>query len=185
METYIYTLSDKTGVRYIGKSDVPNERFRKHIKESKLLRTRKEKWISSLLLKGEEPILQILDKVPNSLWSFYESYWISQFKSWGFEIVNGTDGGEGSNGFKGKRHSDETIKLLKEKANNRDSSTFAKQKGSSNGRSKLDENIVKEIKIILKEKKISYSKIAEKFEVSKTTIIHISQGKRWGHVKIN
>jgi DNA-binding XRE family transcriptional regulator len=43
--TFIYTLSDSSGVRYIGKSDFPLERFRYHLKECKKQRTYKEKWI--------------------------------------------------------------------------------------------------------------------------------------------
>jgi len=111
--TYIYTLSDKTGVRYIGKSNDPLTRFKVHLKESKYKRTRKEKWIFSLLNNNEKPILEILDEVEECDWEFFERFWISQFKSWNFLIINGTDGGEGSNGFEGKVHSKETKLKLK------------------------------------------------------------------------
>ena len=44
-----------------------------------------------------------------------EEFWISLAKSWGFNLTNGTSGGEGSNGFKGKKHSEETKRKLREK----------------------------------------------------------------------
>ena len=114
MQTYIYTLSDSNGIKYLGKSDYPDKRLKIHLKECKKKRTRKEKWIKNLLDKGETPILEIIDVVDLSDWSFFESYWISQLRTWGFPILNGTDGGEGSNGFKGKKHTEETKNKLRE-----------------------------------------------------------------------
>ena len=40
---------------------------------------------------------------------------LSLYKEKGFNLVNGTDGGEGSNGFKGKTHTKETKEKIKNK----------------------------------------------------------------------
>jgi hypothetical protein len=182
METYIYILSDSEGIRYVGKSNNPEKRFKIHLKESKKRRTQKEIWIHDLLKSGQMPKMEILETVDESDWSFRESYWISQLKSWGFNILNGTAGGEGSNGFKGKSHSEETKKILSKRAEGR---VGIRLTGEKNGRSKITENTVIEIKRHLKEGKLSYQKIANLFEnVTKTTVAMIKSEKRWSHIKI-
>jgi hypothetical protein len=147
METYIYTLSDSDGIKYLGKSDYPDKRLKIHLKECKKKRTRKEKWIKNLLDEGKKPILEIIDIVDSSNWSFFESYWISQLKTWGFCLLNGTDGGEGSNGFKGKKHTEETKNKLK----------GSSKKGTltEEGRKKISESNRKRTVSDLTKKKIS------------------------------
>lgn len=174
--TFIYTLSDISGIRYIGKADKPFDRLKDHLKESKKKRTRKEKWIYSLLQKGELPKLEILDEVSYNDWGFFEKYWISQFKAWNFSIINGTEGGEGSNGFKGKKHSEVT----KEKC--RKAGLTRKRKisltGEMNGRSKL--TLVQVIEIRSKiHLGISRKIIAEEYKISKASVTYIKNGKRW------
>jgi hypothetical protein len=44
---------------------------------------------------GEKVIMETLDVVDTSNWVFWERYWISQFKTWGFELLNKNDGGGG------------------------------------------------------------------------------------------
>lgn len=74
------------------------------------------RWINSLKIKGLKPNIEIIDIVPKDQWEFWEQYWISQFKTWGFNLVNTTIGGGGiCDGFwKGKKRSEETIKKLSE-----------------------------------------------------------------------
>ena len=55
-------------------------------------------------------------------------------------------------------------------------------KGTQNGRAKLNENDVLEIKRLL-QKGLSYSKIAEQFGVGKTAISDIKNGKTWSHIQ--
>ena len=178
MKTYIYTLADKTGIRYIGKSDDPFNRLKNHLKDAKKQRTRKEKWIYSLLKKEEKPVLEILDEVEKRDWSFFEKYWISQFRSWEFLIINGTDGGEGSNGFKGKKHTEETKQLCRIASKKRKKTSL---KGEANGRAKLNKNQIDEIK-----EKIhlghSRKNIAEEFKISKAYISLLLNGKRWKYI---
>ena len=94
--TYIYSLNDpETGQpRYIGKSNDPQYRLTYHIgrKEKK---SKKESWIHSLKSKGLKPILEIIDEVPDKDWKFWEIHYISLYRSWGFSLTNGTEGGDG------------------------------------------------------------------------------------------
>jgi group I intron endonuclease len=122
--TYIYSLSDPfTGlVRYIGKADDLRVRYNNHVSLKGKESTRKSAWVKSLIKKGAKPIIEIVDFVDKAEWKFWEQFYISLFKSWGFVLVNSTDGGEGLVGYKtsdetkqklrlanlGKKHSDET-----------------------------------------------------------------------------
>lgn len=116
MITYIYAMTDEFGnIRYVGKSNDLKTRYKYHLKESKNKRTHKEKWINSMLEKNIKPDCFILEECIFSDWIFMEEYWIAQIKSWGFNLTNGTNGGEGSNGFKGKTHSEETKQKLRDK----------------------------------------------------------------------
>lgn len=97
METYIYTLKDPISnlIRYVGKSNNPKERLKNHVNLCKRDQTHKRNWIIKLKKQGLKPILEIIDKVPIDSWQFWEKYWISQMKSWGFDLVNYTNGGDG------------------------------------------------------------------------------------------
>ena len=53
--------------------------------------------------------------------------------------------------------------------------------GSENGSSKLKEDQVKEIKILLK-KGLTSRDIGKQYGVSKTTILRIKTGKNWSHI---
>lgn len=57
------------------------------------------------------------------------------------------------------------------------------RKGSNNNFSKLNENQVREIKILLNEK-VKHQEIADKFKVSKRTIKAIKSGQNWSHITI-
>jgi group I intron endonuclease len=182
MKTYIYTLSDNSGIRYVGKSDNPEARLTNHLKECKMQRTHKEKWILSLKESGKTPILEILDEINYKEWPFFESYWISQLKSWGFNLVNGTSGGEGSDGFRGKKHSEESRNKISKNLKGKPGTSRKGVKMKSNV---LNEDMVKEIKILLRDTNLSHSKIASMYEnVSKLSITRINLNKRWTHVKI-
>ena len=129
MITYIYTLSDpETGnIRYVGKTNNIKERFRKHLeyKNNNKRKTYLYSWMKSI---KNDPIIEVIDEVSNDNWQFWERYWISQFITWGFNLTNLTDGGDGLTSFSpevieklksinsgennpmwGKKHSKETI----------------------------------------------------------------------------
>lgn len=93
---YIYSLNCPiTGlVKYIGKTNNLKQRYWDHLKEKK--NNLKCAWIKSLKNKGLKPTIEEIDYIPESEWQFWEQYYVSLFKSWGFELKNGNDGGLGS-----------------------------------------------------------------------------------------
>ncbi len=94
---YIYALEFPEGyIRYIGKTMDPEMRYKKHLRDAKYsTKSHRLAWINSLLKQGQKPIFSIIDVVPESEWVFWEKHYISLYSSWGFELTNGTLGGEG------------------------------------------------------------------------------------------
>lgn len=97
METFIYILIDPITkeVRYVGKSNNPKQRLRNHCNPARYRPTHKFNWIRNLRSENLKPVLEIIDEVDVKEWKFWERYWISQFKTWGFKLVNYCDGGQG------------------------------------------------------------------------------------------
>ncbi len=95
--TYIYTLTDPetNEVRYVGKTNNINQRYRAHLNKTRKHQIHKANWIKKLKQKKLKPIINIVDEVSIKEWIFWEQYWISQFKTWGFNLVNYTLGGDG------------------------------------------------------------------------------------------
>ena len=118
--TFIYTLSteeEPNNIRYIGKTNNPKDRLKRHTQSCYLIEgTYKANWLKSELNKGRTPILTVIDEVPLEEWQMWEKYWIEQFKSWGFNLTNGTKGGDGCD-WSGKKHSEHTINKLREISN--------------------------------------------------------------------
>ena len=99
---YIYVLIDPitNDIRYCGKTHNIKERYIGHLKKGKYL-NEKYYWVRNLKLNGFKPIMEIIDIVSDNDWDFWEKYWISQLKTWGFHLLNRTNGGEHSvTGFK-------------------------------------------------------------------------------------
>lgn len=115
---YIYILIDPlTGeVRYCGKTNNIKVRIAGHLKEK---RSNKDKidWVKNLKSQKEKPELCIIDEVPDEDWSFWEKYWISQLKCWGFDLLNKTNGGE--SGVTGFKHTKEARRKISEKQKGR------------------------------------------------------------------
>lgn len=133
---FIYTLSDPNTnlVRYIGKTNNIRKRFKSHLSNSQLSEpTKKNNWIISLLRRGELPIIELLDEVDPIDVNFYETFYISLFRSWGFDLLNGTDGGDGFDWI-GRRHSEKS--KLKNKINSPSRKSVAQLD--------LDGNLIKE-----------------------------------------
>ncbi len=95
--TFIYSLCEKgtDNIRYIGKTNNIKTRIRTHIKNYKKERDHKNNWIQSVLKRGGEIEISIIDEVDKNDWKFWEKYWISQFKTWNYNLTNATEGGEG------------------------------------------------------------------------------------------
>ena len=107
MDIIIYTLSCPitNQIRYVGQTSKTIEfRLKRHLTEKG--NCRRINWFKSLKNKNLLPIIEIIDVVDsNDDWRFWEQYYISLFKSWNFNLVNMTDGGDGIIGFK---HSEAT-----------------------------------------------------------------------------
>lgn len=95
---FIYALSDPRDnkIRYIGKANNPETRYRNHYNSSRDKNTHKRNWINSIRKDGFRPELLILDEVPKNEWHYWEKFYINLFKTWGFNLVNYTIGGDGS-----------------------------------------------------------------------------------------
>jgi len=109
-KVFIYTLEHPITkkIRYIGKTEQKlNKRLIAHIYESKRKNNHRNNWIFSLYEKNIKPIISLIDTVDEVDWEFWEKYWISQFKSWNFTLVNGTEGGRD---YKHSKESKEKIK---------------------------------------------------------------------------
>lgn len=97
METkvFIYTLIDPRTdeIKYVGKTNNLKTRLSKHV--NRKLNTKVSCWIRSLLKEDLLPVMEVLDEVPDSEWQFWEQHWIWLCLSWGFNLKNGTYGGDG------------------------------------------------------------------------------------------
>lgn len=101
--TFIYTLSDPDTdeIRYIGKTVKSlKQRLTNHIYTSKKINNHRCNWIKSIINRDKKPLIKLLDSCQWNESQQLEEYWINQFKNWGFNLVNATDGGEGNLGLK-------------------------------------------------------------------------------------
>lgn len=95
--TNIYVLIDPRDnkVRYVGKANNVSQRYRAHLNRARAHQTHKKNWLIQLKKEGLKPIIEVIDEVPIDEWQYWEIYWISQMKQWGFNLVNYTNGGDG------------------------------------------------------------------------------------------
>jgi predicted GIY-YIG superfamily endonuclease len=98
--TFIYALIDPNTqlIRYIGKSNDPQKRLYRHLKEKGT--SYKVQWLRSLKTNGQIPEIQIIEEVLVSQWQKQECYWIAYYRQLGYDLANGTDGGDGVHGRK-------------------------------------------------------------------------------------
>lgn len=97
--TFIYILTDPEigDPRYVGKANDPYKRWDNgHLNRCmKNTSIHNFAWIKSILVRGRKPNIEIIDEVPYEEWQFWERHYISLYKSWGFNLTNSTDGGDG------------------------------------------------------------------------------------------
>lgn len=128
MKNYIYTLSDDNEtIKYIGKTKNPKQREKDHVRFIGCERKRcfLDCWKLKMKKENRKIYFNILDEIDGDA-NFLEKYWISQFKQWGFELLNMTEGGDGVQNpseevrkkiglkSKGRIFSKETIKKISE-----------------------------------------------------------------------
>lgn len=106
MNVKIYTMSSSNNpnnIRYVGKTVQTLSRrlslhisFAKRNKRTNYYNNHTSNWINKELKLGNTILIEEIDIVDFKNWEFWEKYWISQFKSWGFDLTNLTDGGDGN-----------------------------------------------------------------------------------------
>lgn len=109
MQTKIYVLSGPDGVvRYVGKTSKTLEtRLAKHLGEARLgKKTHRFHWIRSLPAPPEITLLHVVEGNGSSA----ETASIAALRGAGYDLVNGTDGGEGGYGH---RPSAETLEKMR------------------------------------------------------------------------
>ncbi len=97
LTTFIYGLKCPVAecIRYVGKSNNPQRRFRDHLRDKQ--DTHKSRWIHGLQAQGMIPALIILEEVPYEQWEHYECLWIQVFHDQGCLLTNSDEGGKGGN----------------------------------------------------------------------------------------
>jgi hypothetical protein len=127
----IYALSDPrtTEIRYIGKSSSGLKRARAHLQPSRIKKTRTKcgNWIKSLIKLNLKPTIEEVEIHQNHDDLIQaEIFYVSYFRSLGFNLTNHTTGGEGTPGHKqsfeqvekrriakiGSKHTEETKKKM-------------------------------------------------------------------------
>lgn len=119
----IYTISHSGSDRlYIGatrkslKDRLQRHKYRATLNNKRQKRLSfKDRWIVNAISNGNEIIIEELDIVKFSEFSFWERYYISLFKFFGFKLTNGTDGGAGVWPRKVSDEEIENLKILKSK----------------------------------------------------------------------
>lgn len=99
--TKIYVLKDPDSkkIRYVGKTvQTLIARLGQHVYDAKSKKTHKSYWIQKLISGGKLPIIEEIDSCSWEESSALETFYIAKFKSEGYDLINQTDGGEGTLG---------------------------------------------------------------------------------------
>ena len=95
----IYVLIDPRDhvIRYVGKTQRSLiVRLQHHCCISQTSNCRRANWIAKLLRLGYSPRIQLVQEVNANNWQEAERYWIRYYRSVGCDLVNATDGGDGT-----------------------------------------------------------------------------------------
>lgn len=98
MDIFIYTLTDPRNdkIRYVGKTNDLKGRYRAHCSSDyRKANLHRRNWVNSMKKDGVKPIMELLEVCDEFNWKECEVFWISQLKSWGFDLLNYTVGGDG------------------------------------------------------------------------------------------
>lgn len=110
----IYTLTHPitNEIRYVGRTQTKLEaRLKRHLKAKD--KSYRVNWIKSLLDNDLIPNINLICETTSFEHCIeLEMFYINKYKELGYNLINMTDGGDGSIGFK---HSDESKKIISEK----------------------------------------------------------------------
>jgi len=99
----VYALSDpRYGiVRYVGKANNPKRRLAMHLLKAARGKEHNHRvcWLLSLIRAGIRPTIAVLEEGVGPEWQESEKKWIRAFRELGNDLVNSTDGGEGTTGY--------------------------------------------------------------------------------------
>lgn len=116
MRNYIYVLKDPISneIRYVGKSNNPENRLKRHLSDYSLIEswTSKNKWLLNLKSNNLLPLMEVIDSAELENIDELEIKWIKHYRELGLKLTNDTDGGDGFD-WTGKKHSEESIEKLK------------------------------------------------------------------------
>lgn len=115
-ETKIYVLKepDSLDIRYVGKTvNSLLSRLGSHISDAKNqnINNHRVNWLRKLINGGKLPVIEEIDKCPWNESQGLETYYISYYKNLGCNLVNETEGGEGT---LGNKQSQETVQKRKD-----------------------------------------------------------------------
>ena len=90
---YVLICPISNKIRYVGQSNDPKRRYRRHIYDSKRRTDHKSNWIKKLISKDLKPILKIIHTCNENEVDYYEKYYIDLYKE-SFDLTNIKDGGK-------------------------------------------------------------------------------------------
>lgn len=94
MMRYIYVLLDEFGkVRYVGKTNNINRRYKEHLTNKD--NTYKSKWVQSMILNDFVPEIKIIGEYTKDTINIWEMFWINHYSKIGCKLTNLTLGGDG------------------------------------------------------------------------------------------
>jgi hypothetical protein len=96
--TFIYGLfsDEDEKIRYVGKSDNPEYRLKRHIQQRNYSDTYKNRWINKMLREHKKIYYKIIEEVMYDIWPEREIYWIERIEN----LTNTSKGGLGGRGIK-------------------------------------------------------------------------------------
>jgi hypothetical protein len=123
--TFIYGLysSDDDKIRYVGKSDNPSYRVKRHIYQVNDSKTHKNSWIKKIIKDGHKLEYKILEEVLYDEWCEREKFWISNFT----DLVNTAPGGLGGGVIKYKISYDDCKKWVRDNLSVKSKSEWYKE----------------------------------------------------------
>lgn len=110
MKIYVLKEPDTLKIRYVGMtSKTLKQRLRKHLDNALYTKHNLHlcNWFLKYYKRDQLPIIELLEVCAKENWQEREKYWITQFE----DLLNSTEGGEGSFGF---THSLETVKKIRQ-----------------------------------------------------------------------
>lgn len=102
MKTFIYGIFDPITkeLRYIGQTSKGTTRFKRHIKAAQHKKQPIACYIKSLLSKNLNPIFEVIEEVSVDLLDETEKFYIAYFRFLGCRLLNLTEGGKTTRGYK-------------------------------------------------------------------------------------